>query len=742
MKPSHKIKAKPGIRALFVVFTLMLGITLFLVGAGENEKQNQWQNYQITYKALSQSRLTEKRHDAEQAGNADAVDQYTRMLTDMSESPEKMQVVFLPGSQSRDLCMTCHMAMENPLFSADAHPLKNHPKEILLNHPISNYGCTLCHHGQGVGLTVEKAHGFEENWESPRLPLAYTQATCFECHDNVYGLKGAEKGAAGKALFVEKGCYGCHDARVRPDLPKFSTPFNGIPQKIAEKAWLREWIIDPKKIRPATLMPTFRLTDAQRIDLVSYLFTMNDSELKDHLSKNTMGAAQKGKEVFIQKACVACHSEKADSPGQSRRVPLLSDAGLKLKDDWLITWITDPLSVNPDTWMPKLDLTDDDARNLAAYLKTLGSDPLKTSLAVTVPDGDNGAGKSLAQSLGCMGCHSIKGSVEPAKVGVSVSDVADKRMEELPFGESDVPHTKWDWLSNKITKPEIYKTKDMPMAMPNFDLTTQDVEHLTVFYLFNRLKNLPETYLVREANEEAMEEKGEWMLAHFNCRGCHTVVSGEIPRIDTFLAKKSLVPPRIVDETEKVQPVWLYNYLNRPFPMRPWLSIRMPTFNISYDDKTLMIDYMHSLMPGDKKTKVAIPFETALVKTDYDKETLDMGEYRFRSDKCMQCHPVSFSGELPEGKKLEDLSIDLMLAKSRLRFDWIRNFLRNPDQYAGAGTKMPFVFYTPDKAARIPDPEDWIMRTSLFMMFMDKVPEPLKAEDTTRKVEVFDFDSY
>lgn len=742
MKTTQKIKAKPGIRVLFFVFTLMLAATLFLVGAGENDKRKQWQGFQHTYKALYQERLNAKLTEAQAAGQADDVDRFTRMMAEAAASPEKMKVVFLPDANANDLCGTCHIAMENPMFKDDPNPLKAHPKEILVDHPISNYGCTLCHHGQGVGLTVEKGHGFEENWESPRLPLAYTQASCFECHENVYGLKGAEKGAEGKSIFVEKGCYGCHDARVRTDLPKFSTPFNGIPQKVSGKAWLAAWISDPKAIRPSTLMPTFRLTDAQRADLAAFLYTINDDELKANMSKDAKGSAQTGKDVFVQKACVACHSDKVDEAGQSRRVPQLAGAGLKLNADWLITWITNPVAVNPDTWMPKLELTNDDIVNLAAYVKSLAADGLKTKLEAGVANGDSVAGKSLSQSLGCMGCHLIRGSEDPAKIGVAVADVANKRMEELPFGNSDVPHTKWDWIKNKIAKPEIYKTEDMPMNMPNFDLNGEDVDRLTVFYLFNRLKNLPENYIVREDEKTGLDEKGAWMLAHFNCRGCHTVMPEDIPRMDKFLEKKSMVPPRIVDEAEKVQPAWLYNYLNRPFAMRPWLDIRMPTFNMTYDDKTLMVNYMHGLMPAEKQQVASIPFETDLVMGDYDKETLDMGEYRFRSDKCMQCHPVSFTGKLPEGKQLEDLSINLMLAKKRLRFEWLQNFLRNPDKYAGAGTKMPFVFYTPDMAPRIPDPEDWIKRTALFMMFMEKVPEPLKAEETTRKVETFDFDSY
>lgn len=742
MSTSNKIKAKFGIRLLFVLFTLMLAVSLLLVSIGEKKKRGQWQVYQRTYQQLQTQLLANKLSAASDAGEKENIDLYTRMLEESRSSPEKIDVVFLPEANVRDLCMTCHMAMGNKLFQDGQNPLKSHPAAILKNHPISNFACTLCHHGQGVGLTEQKAHGFEENWESPRLPLKYVQSTCFECHENVYGLQGAERAAMGKTLFVEKGCYGCHEARISFNLPKFSTPFNGLARKISSKGWLLKWIQEPAKIRPATLMPKFRLTDEQLNDLVSYLYAIEDKQINLSFKDNRKGSAEKGKTVFSQKACVACHTEKADAMGLTRRIPQLSEAGIKLKNDWLANWISNPVAINSDTWMPRLELTDEDILNLTAYLRKLGDPAAKKFVSISVAEGNPENGGRLAQRLGCLGCHQIRGNADPAKVGISVADVADKRMEELPFGTSTVPHTKWDWIANKIATPSIYKTEDMPMSMPDYNLSNEEVEQLTVFYLFNRLGKLPDSFLVKAAEPSALAEQGQWMLAHFNCRGCHMVLNGETPRIDGFLAKKSMVPPRIVDETEKVQPAWLYNYLNRPSPMRPWLSIRMPTFNMGFDDRSALIRYMYSLMPEKKQKRVTIPYETALVKTDYDQETLDMGEYRFRNDKCMQCHPVSFTGELPEGKNEEDLSINLMTAKTRLRFAWVKNFLRNPDQYAGAGTKMPFVYYTPDKAPRIPDPEDWIERTALFMMFMEKVPDPIKTEETTREVQSFDFDKY
>jgi hypothetical protein len=127
-------------------------------------------------------------------------------------------------------------------------------------------------------------------------------------------------------------------------------------------------------------------------------------------------------------------------------------------------------------------------------------------------------------------------------------------------------------------------------------------------------------------------------------------------------------------------------------------------------------------------------------RDDIPQIEIDMGEYRLQFDKCMQCHPVSIEDGLPEDVELEDLSIDLMLSKERLRFEWIKNFLKNPDKYAGAGTKMPYVYYTPEGAPKVIDADMWIDYVSRYLMIMDKVPEPLKEEEPEE--EEFDWGDY
>jgi cytochrome c2 len=506
-----------------------------------------------------------------------------------------------------------------------------------------------------------------------------------------------------------------------------STPFEGMGTKIYKPQWMYQWIKDPASIRPRNRMPTFRLKDEEVLHIVAYL--NGQEKLPKGLAtyRRKQASYKKGKDLFTEKGCVACHSIKQTEACLTDRVPNLSDAGLKLSSRWIATWLDDPADLSAQTAMPKLMLTDEERRDLTRYLKGLWPKEIEELLdkaPANAPEGgDPEEGKRLVQLMGCYGCHLVKDMERLSLPGVEVGEVAKKRLDELPFGSSEVPHTKWDWLFNKIKKPDVFETEDMPLKMPDYRLTEEETGVLTVYYLQNADYDLPESYLWKVDSDTAALARGEWMVSHYNCGGCHQLEENAKPRVDAYIGLKSMVPPRLINQAERVQPQWFFQYLSKPVELRPWLKIRMPEFNWSYQDREMLIAYFRLVLDPALQRSVKVPYVSLPVRDDYDLEVIEMGEYRVKTDKCMQCHPVSFDGELPEGVKLEDLSINLMLTKSRLRFDWIKNFLRNPDRYAGQGTKMPYVYYTPDGVARMPDPEMWIQYASLFLMFMDKVPE-------------------
>ena len=89
----------------------------------------------------------------------------------------------------------------------------------------------------------------------------------------------------GKTLFTSKGCIACHVAQGIPNATGTIGPnLNGIGDvakrpKLADGAnntpeHLREWIKDPQKLKPGTMMPNLQLTDKEADDLTALLLTL------------------------------------------------------------------------------------------------------------------------------------------------------------------------------------------------------------------------------------------------------------------------------------------------------------------------------------------------------------------------------------------------------------------------------------------------------------------------------------
>jgi len=79
--------------------------------------------------------------------------------------------------------------------------------------------------------------------------------------------------------------------------------------------------------------------------------------------------AEVGKRLYLNKyGCNACH-RVADAGGVVG--PALDRAGFRLNSAWVYRWIKYPQSMKPETRMPNLGLSDQDAKAIAMYLSTL-----------------------------------------------------------------------------------------------------------------------------------------------------------------------------------------------------------------------------------------------------------------------------------------------------------------------------------------------------------------------------------
>ena len=99
------------------------------------------------------------------------------------------------------------------------------------------------------------------------------------------------------------------------------------------------------------------------------------------LAQAGVSDAQRGKALIENAGCAGCHSIPGiRSPGEAGRVgPPLAAFGrrayiaglLPNTPQQLARWVYDPLAINPRTAMPRVGLTEQESRDVAAYLSGL-----------------------------------------------------------------------------------------------------------------------------------------------------------------------------------------------------------------------------------------------------------------------------------------------------------------------------------------------------------------------------------
>jgi mono/diheme cytochrome c family protein len=184
------------------------------------------------------------------------------------------------------------------------------------------------------------------------------------------------------------------------------------------------------------------------------------------------------------------------------------------------------------------------------------------------------------------------------------------------------------------------------------------------------------------------------------------------------LERKTRAPPTLEGEGARVQPSWLVAFLRRPQTLRPWLAIRMPDYGLGEDEARAFAAYFAALAGVPASDEAAAPAAAELTA---------QGLRRFAHYKCMQCHPAHAGAELPAGVDHEDLSINLGLARSRLRPSWMRAFLASPKTIVGMQTRMPGVFYSADGAPKVERPTEDIEAITAFLLHASEPPDAAVA---------------
>ncbi|MBX3421372.1 MAG: hypothetical protein KF752_07420 [Pirellulaceae bacterium] len=157
--------------------------------------------------------------------------------------------------------------------------------------------------------------------------------------------------------------------------------------------------------------------------------------------------AEQGRIVIERAGCARCHAGAFPSidfvPG-----PALIDAGQRLNQQWLVSWLADPSALRPDAHMPAVfsnDHTGFVERWLVADWLTNRQPAVSAEVKTAV--GDHRNGRLLFMNLGCATCHWIPDDVErqqqPSVGQRGLADIADRMSPADIAGFLRDPHVRF-----------------------------------------------------------------------------------------------------------------------------------------------------------------------------------------------------------------------------------------------------------------------------------------------------------
>ena len=623
-------------------------------------------------------------------------------------------------------------------------------------HPLEKVGCTVCHGGSGQSLSFvwaahtpkneeqkkewEKKYEWHEleKWENKMLPLGHIQASCTKCHQGVIDLPEAPQLNAGRRIAMEYGCFGCHTAKGFENAWKVGPNLTNIKSKVSPE-WVMKWLEGPKEFRPSTKMPSvFHLENTNSKEdkeknqvaiwgIALYLIK-NSGTIELEKAPQKKGDPEVGKKLVQDIGCLGCHS--AEGVKVNNRGPELINLGSKVTSDWLYAWLKDPKHYSPDTRMPSLRLSEDEIINISAYLLQSKNEKFEKSVVPEVSDESLNhfvmdylshkmrrseaqaefdkmdkptkfefVGKEMISQQGCFGCHAIQGFETAKPIGTELTKEGQRQIDKFDFGFIDIGRTREDFFFQKLKHPRSFdhgklKEYQEKLRMPEFGFTDEQAASLTTFLLSLRDESIPLHMQRRLDLADQAVEKGKWIVAQYNCQGCHTVDGGD-GRVRSLFSDLGNAPPVLNGEGAKIQEKWLYEFLHGPTPIRPWLKYRMPTFGFKDDQLNTLVRYFSN---GAHQEPSYTPNDAEKASA----EDLAAGKQLFIKFKCIQCHQSAV-----EGMTASFLAPNLTMAKNRLKSDWVIEWLKDP-QVVQSGTMMPTFFA--DKTTPVKDMlgGDWL----------------------------------
>jgi len=499
----------------------------------------------------------------------------------------------------------------------------------------------------------------------------------------------------GRLLARALRCAACHE--LPGEQPAIAAPsLARLAGNISER-WLIDWLQRSDRHgdtvddgAPPARMPAFGFTAEEAGAIAAALGAASAPPPK--AVEQPSGDADAGRKLFHTLGCLACH--RLGGLGESGLFGggELTAVARKRPPDFFVRWLEAPGSINPNHRMPVFALTPVERANLAAYLTTLhGEGPPELLRIQRHQDAEAKAkpaererlelGRRLIAKHRCAACH------------------------ELPRALATPPVKRRPLAVSAEWNPSCAGEPDHEGKRPGYRLSPARREALRTY-----VASLAPVAV--DSRDSPLDDgcDGRLVLAERNCLGCHArgLAPGIAARLDAVAAAHpelaaslaALAPPPLTGVGDKLRGEALTAAvrLTTP-PLRPWLSVRMPKFNLADDELRGLIGY---LIEADRIP--ARPVENRSLQdrqaggtptaqgglgigsknpAENDEPADDMalavaGGRLVTSEGfgCTSCHAIGKS--LPVGVAPAAHGADLSLIGKRIRRAWFDRWVRNP----------------------------------------------------------------
>jgi cbb3-type cytochrome c oxidase subunit III len=488
------------------------------------------------------------------------------------EIPVQLRQVVNTNLGVADRCVSCHVAMGPGEQAVRGHAVLAAHKPVV--HDPAEFGCTVCHGGQGQATDKADAHGEVHFWPEPMLAREMSQAGCGACHATL-NVPNQERLQAAVVAFERLDCYACHrvdgkGGTLRPDqggMEGNDLSRTGIAGY--DPDWHDKHVAKSAAAQSGPWKGGFRAVAAEDRELLAIF-------LRTRVAAPQLVAA---KSVFHSAGCLGCHKVSGvggdDGPELSRagfkdpgQASFEHVPGKRSMKNWLAEHFRAPASVVVGSQMPPAPLSEGDIQQLTFYTLSLRRRELRDVYlpkdriqAVKFGVREFAADGATLYGAFCAGCHGLDGKGRrlaglvsfPSIVNPDFLSIAPDALLQHTVEQGRPGRRMPGWLRPDGLRPDEVKAV---------------IAHVREL---GATKPLPDPRPARWVTADAADGK---RLFDSTCAGCHGAqgIGGEGPALNNKVLLASATDTYLVETISRGRRGTAMAAFVDPSPVRPTLT--------------------------------------------------------------------------------------------------------------------------------------------------------------------------